>query len=874
MQMMAQGSFRFSGLSLLALSLVAASCSKKSFDGRSHTGVVVEVKVQRQAPVEAISAAQKFNLQAVDRLTAAGGAVSASVATEGTVQLRKDRLFEREFLYGFDLQYTSSNDQQYSLIPQAQAIGHIPSFFRAIGGQLQLLANQERLFESNINHPEKLLATWDIIAEDADTITISYRNSGLILNEVFNGKGTPAPKANWVRSLKFVEQGEYILQETGITLTDDNVQTYLETIFPRENIVPAGYQGIDMDASINEVSGRYRFLSNEKVFVPRSVGTETVREQTSFASRFELGTAGTIDWYVTPNIPDRFLPIIKSGTEGWNRYYHAQLGRDVVRFMGKLPAGISIGDPRYNVINWDSVAQAGAAYESQAADPLTGIQSHSLVYLPYAWYNIGVQMWDKRVNNAMPSADQLRAFMSPKGPEVISPSHRNPLICVLSAEDMATPVAAILKSMDAPATGANGELLNTDEFGQRLMMAVLFHEVGHALGLAHNFKGSLAFDGTQAVSATNPTTASVMDYNYYQFETDLFTQIGGTDGPSLEYDRQIISQLYNHGADVAVTDDLVPACEDEEADNTDGGVDPLCVRYDSEYDPSVGVQHSFNNLAGLTGAAGTEGKTLTEVFGQLNTAAAARFNDTARNPDQAALLADAKKFGGQVAAITTYFITGGAQSVRVNLRNNSKALREWAPGIPIDEVAFRKRYTDVLKEAVALRALPDAPATALAALRTTVSATISANAAAGLTAAEREGAAQQAADAISKSVEKSVRSALIAMRTSIYGELAYKEASPFAIRVGSGAALSHYEELAADILAQGVLMSLNSDAAQLAASAGERDAAAKQLATFKGISPVVEQTLAQLEALVIRGRNEGNADMVNESRKLIKKLRE
>src|SRR5207245_1704668 len=162
--------------------------------------------------------------------------------------------------------------------------------------------------------------------------------------------------------------------------------------------------GFDLDAKINPISTRYRFLSNEQVFVPRKVdGGADVRQQTSFGVHYNLGDTGTIEWYVTPNIPDKFMPVIKSGVEGWNRYYHAQLGRDVMHFAGRLPDGISIGDPRYNVVNWDSVAMAGAAYESQAADSLSGIQSHSLIYLPLAWYNIGIQLWKLRTQVNQPN---------------------------------------------------------------------------------------------------------------------------------------------------------------------------------------------------------------------------------------------------------------------------------------------------------------------------------------------------------------------------------------------------------------------------------------------------------------------------------------
>ena len=857
---------------LVAALASTAGCSKFSLTGSGQSPVVTNLRTQFVSTIEGKTDVEQKALEAVDKQAKAGSATPASKSVEGEITLRKDKLLNREFLYGFDLQYTSTADPVYSLISQTQALGHLPSFFRIIGGQLQLVGEQSRLFESVVNHPELLLATWDVVSEDADTITVKYRQSGLVINEVFNGKGAPAPKQTWVRSLKFVEQGEYLLQESGILLQDGAVQTYYESVFPRANLVPAQYVAFDIDSSVNPIADRYRFLANEKVFVPRQVGSDTVRQQTSFASRFNLGAAGTIDWYVTSNIPDRFIPAVKSGIEGWNRYFRPQLGRDVMVFKGRLPADIAIGDPRYNVVNWDSVAQAGAAYESQAADPLSGIQSHSLIYLPLAWYNIGVQLWTRRVDLNMPTAKQINEIIRAKGPEVLGASHRNPLTCVTSADDMATPIAAMMADIQNTMRDTS-DLISLDEFGNRLLASVLFHEVGHSLGLAHNFKASLAFDGDHVPAADNPTTWSSMDYNYYQLEMDLFTQVGGSEGPALEYDRQIISQLYNSGRDVATTDLVVPACEDAEADNTAGGVDPLCVRYDSEKNPINGVVHSLSNLSAATGAAGTEEQTLSEVFAELKATAATRFADSARNPDAAALESDAKAFGAQVGELANYFISGGAQSVRVNLRNNSKALRTWAPGAPVDELDFRTRYSDTFKTALGLRALPATPATALADLTAAVEATIAANALAGATDADRLTLAHKASAALKAKVDTAVTKALTKMRASVYGELSYTEDSPYALLLAVGAPNSQFEEMAAQSLSNGVLMGLDGDVAQLPVYAAERSVAVAQLVSFRGIHPAVEQTLAQLQALEIRAVHDGNQALRDEARRLERLLR-
>ena len=853
----------------LILVFIIASCGRTTrVSHRSQTPFVKEIKNSEPTTRAPESPAEQRGLDAADQSTEKAGATSASAVINGQIILQKTALFGRTFLYGFDLQYSSAQDAEYELIPQSESVGHYPAQFRLINSELQLVADQRRLYESDINHPELLFATWTVVQETTDTITVAFGSSGLAINEAYNGKGIAAPKASWVRSLRFETQGEYILQESAMLLADGNVQTYFESIFPRDNIVPQNYQGYDLDASFNPDSVRYRFLSNENIYADRTISGETVRLPTSFANRYNLAGDGTIDWYVTANIPDRFLPAIKSGTEGWNRYFRAQLGRDVVRFMGRLPAGVAIGDPRYNVINWDSVADAGAAYESSSADTQTGIQSHSLIYLPLAWYNIGIDFWSRRTNIEQPNARQLRSIVAPKSPDVLSRGAKQPIACVLSAEEMGLPISLLLAETQA---GGRSALVGLDEFGMRLLAAVLFHEVGHGLGLHHNFKGSLSYDGMQPMSPQNPTTWSAMDYNYYQNELDLFTQVGTSDGPALEYDRQIISTLYNEGRDVVATDPVLPACNDDESDNVIGGVDPLCGRYDSEKNPIDGLEHARNNLFEKTGAAGNEAQTLAEVVESVTLNGIAGFADPAVTA--VTLKEKAETLASSIAKLVQYYIASGAQSLRVNLRNNSKALRVWMPDVPVDELAYRGRYDRILREAMATRNLPANPAAALRALTQAVEAAVVANPAAGTLDTDRALLAAEVTKLILDRANSAANSAWSRVRQGYYGEVSFTHDSPFAIALASGNILSGFEDYAARSLGAGVLMELDSESAAIPALSGEREVAANQLLTFKGVSPAFEQTILQLGALVLKGQTEGNQNLVDEGRRLLQILR-
>ena len=850
----------------LTISLTASACGPGAVikwplgkKGNSP-GTVTALETKPEASPAGNGGSAQF--AAADERSAELQASPASEAVSGTVTFAKSRLFDRQFLYGFDLQYTSGSDSKLSLLPQAQALGHVPCFFRQIGDELQLVADQTRLFESNINHPELLLAKYKVVEESEDSLTVSFVSSGLAINEAVNGKGADLPKQTWLRSLEFVAEGDYLLQETALQLKDGSIQTYMETVFPRSNLVPDGYKPLQSVAADEPLADRYRFLDTESVYVVKSTKNGVpVRVQTTYAERFDITGGKTIDWYVTPNAPDELMPIFKSGVEGWNRYFRPQQGRDVMRFLGRLPAGVKIGDPRYNVINFDTVAEAGAAYESQAVDPMTGLQSHSLIYMPYAWYNIGLGLWKQRVGEPeqSPSEAVARASIAPKGPETLFGRDRRVLSCVRVAEEaavMSGDWTEIVAASDAASVPVPASL---DEFARRLMIATLFHEVGHALGMAHNFKGSLAFNSTTSPSESNPVTWSIMDYNYFQNEQGLFEQIGGTSGPVLEYDRQFISQLYNNGKDVKSDDPVIPSCDDDEADATLGGVDPLCLRYDSELSPIIALENYYNNVVAEKGARGIETKTLAEAIRSLRAPVTGKF---------AAIVADssdddvaaATKLGQKVGDLVSYYISAGAQSLRTNLTNNTKALRVWGDNAKVeDEAKFRRTYATVLRDAMAWRTLPKEPAAAIAEIGADVGDLLGSATDKAKTATSSNVQGLKAKAAFDSALNNKVVAALSKLRASVYPGLKYDAKNLFALSLEAGGELSNFEELAVRLLTAGLTAGLDRSGDQMSLEKDERLAAAQALVTYRGVMPEFDAALASLAAEAAKAKLTGDA---------------
>lgn len=666
---------------------------------------------------------------------------SVSESIQVAITVDRDSLLTQEFLYGADLQYSSSYSDRLDLYEQSMAIGHIPARFRIVGRELQLVADQKRLYPSAVNHPEQLLSRYKILGQteaipatettpaQPATLTISEANSGIILAQLFAGAtvGSPngslhnptakPPRDLWTRSFEYIQNGNYLLQETSILLSDGTIAEFMESVFPRNTLKPKkDFQVFTMNPGdpIGSEMGsqkRFRLLAGEVNYN----GERPVAHAQHFdITPDEDGSGGTIDYYVTRNIPDEFLEPVQLAVEGWNRYFEKMQGisRKVMQFKGRLPEGIKLGDPRYNVINWDNRRVAGAAYESQASDPSTGKQSHSLIYMPAAWVSIGKKYWENGffLEPAHPSTPLLKTdFTQALKTDLVVMDSPEPSV---SAEGLGqlggtarSARVACLRSVKEISGVMDSGRLHPEEaeiFGLQLLKQTLFHEVGHALGLAHNFKGSLNFDRSKPDALFS---TSIMDYNDYEVERQVFDALDSPQGPLLEYDRQIMSTLYNQGRDILESDPILPACADAEADHEVGGVDPLCNRYDLEVDPTLSINTAFNRVTQKT----LEGDvTLPEALHRIAKAATETSVIESIQTDTDLVRMLAKTAFAITGSLRFYFLTGKT-SISAVTRMNTKSLLMFEAGVlpaNYNEEAMRTRAFEGILNSIGLRKLP------------------------------------------------------------------------------------------------------------------------------------------------------------------------
>ncbi len=818
------------GISSLLIMTTLTGC----FSSSSHSNHQDQQGARSQAnPDRPILQLQQVSVLDDSHPTTATGP-STSRAVQVIAKVNQEALLSQEFLYGADLQYSSNFETSMELYSQSMAIGHIPTHFKIAGNELRLIADNEILFPSDVNHPEQLISRFSILARtlEADgttTLTISGANSTVALSQIFgksvqSGSNDPVPVTDsWIRSFEFIQDGNYILQQTSITLADGTLAEFMESIFPASTLAPGSqFKKFKMDPTdpVGADSGpvkRYRMLGADTIYEDE--------EKVAYAQHFDLspkadGSPATIDFYVTPNIPDAYLDAVKNGIEGWNRYFlsYKEFQRPVLQFKGKLPEGIHLGDPRYNVIAWDNRRVAGAAYETQASDPRTGKQSHTLIYLPAAWVKIGNDYW-KGGKFSEPSEGALSQFLDKK--------KRSGILKKMPRCDRDIhEIGAIVRS----------GRLSKDEakvFGIQTLTQTLFHEVGHSLGLAHNFKGSLSYNPTDPKSLF---ATSIMDYSDYEIERQAFDSVNAWQGPLLEYDRQIVSTLYNEGRDVSASDPVVPACADAEADWQTGGVDPLCNRYDVESDPTHSILTALGRFALPSLPNDT---TLTQALERIGQ----NFSD----PSMIAELKTAEDLDHYTTelketlnASIQYYLYSGKASVTRTLTTNVKSLLQFLPKIlpdEYDEAKLRGQTLAGLFEFLKMDSLPPPAMKALVVMTPQViAAAAKAPALSGRELTQQAKAMEKLADSVLgviKTFTLDPMNGLPKAKASVLAALKKRKAPYYLGPLGRGTI--DIESLLTNALYKNLSESENSTLVRLAA--------ASSLASFKNRSPMTDQII-------------------------------
>ena len=316
-----------------------------------------------------------------------------------------------------------------------------------------------------------------------------------------------------------------------------------------------------------------------------------------------------IVFWLENTIPVEYREAVREGILVWNKAFE-RLGFEGALAVEQQPddAGWDGADVRYNTVRW--MVQPGQAYAvgPSRTNPFTGEIFDADIrisadFVRYAHLEF-TEMADPVGRRRRAVGDSLAAAAGLTGDYTRG-------FCDMASGLMQE--AAFGWHLLSARAGSGGGRVDEEEFIRQLLVMLVAHEVGHTLGLRHNFKGSTLHPldelHDRRVTDKEGISSSVMDYNpvniapegleqgeYYQ------TTLGPYDYWAIEYAYQPLeedspaserAQLERIAARVAAPE--LAYGTDEDAIFGPRGIDPRAARWDLRDDP---IAH-FRDQVGL-----------------------------------------------------------------------------------------------------------------------------------------------------------------------------------------------------------------------------------------------------------------------------------
>ncbi len=247
-----------------------------------------------------------------------------------------------------------------------------------------------------------------------------------------------------------------------------------------------------------------------------------------------------ITFWMENTTPVEIRPIIKDAVERWNLAFEsAGFKNAVVVKQQPDDADWDAGDIRYNVLRWTAAPYMGSAWGPSFVNPRTGQILGADIMLDYTFIR-GVP-----TESAVYDLDTrtLTEMIFEEEELVTNPNRHSRHYC--EANDGAIHKIAMGKTV------AKLQDFDDREVGRmerETLIELLLHEVGHTLGLAHNYISSHLWDAEQvhdrSLTESKGLTSSVMDYNPMNLALDKSKQGNFQSVVPGPYDHWAITYAY------------------------------------------------------------------------------------------------------------------------------------------------------------------------------------------------------------------------------------------------------------------------------------------------------------------------------------------
>jgi hypothetical protein len=378
-----------------------------------------------------------------------------------------------------------------------------------------------------------------------------------------------------------------------------------------------------------------------------------------------------ITYYIDGTVPLEWRPYVRAGILEWNRAFEDAGYRDAVQVLDAPDDSVySAADARYSTVRWTATNRSVYAVGPTNVDPRTGEILNADILISAAW----IQTWRGESHEYTPPVASEESALAPESAAAVGDPA--PLCRFAEGLDRQGTVARAL--LAARGALAPGRPAPAEYIGQALK-ALVMHEVGHTLGLRHNFRGSAGITAEQLAdreyTERHGHGVSVMDYAPPALSLDPQRQ-GHFYSPTIgSYDRWAITYGYAEAGLLATgrvakgaTEDAfgwTPEVEinalrsiasraaepahlyatDEDAGFGAAGLDPTVSRYDMTDDPLGWARGRVALIDGLFDSLETRVVAPGQGYGRLRTAFADLLSDR-----WYALMVSTKYLGGAATA--------------------------------------------------------------------------------------------------------------------------------------------------------------------------------------------------------------------------------